>query len=54
MSATNAINNALIVTAHPVENSLSHSLQPVLPENYASKVRRLKLPICMLKGLIRR
>ncbi|MBO4149356.1 NAD(P)H-dependent oxidoreductase [Enterobacter ludwigii] len=26
MSATNAINNALIVTAHPVDNSLSHSL----------------------------
>lgn len=26
MSTTTAINNALIVTAHPVENSLSHSL----------------------------
>lgn len=26
MSATNVIKNALIVTAHPVENSLSHSL----------------------------
>jgi NAD(P)H dehydrogenase (quinone) len=26
MSATHAINNALIVTAHPVDNSLSHSL----------------------------
>jgi NAD(P)H dehydrogenase (quinone) len=26
MSVTNVLNNALIVTAHPVENSLSHSL----------------------------
>lgn len=26
MSGTNIINNALIVTAHPVENSLSHTL----------------------------
>ncbi|MFK3711526.1 NAD(P)H-dependent oxidoreductase [Leclercia adecarboxylata] len=26
MSGTNVINNALIVTAHPVENSLSHTL----------------------------
>ena len=26
MSITNVLNNALIVTAHPVENSLSHSL----------------------------
>jgi len=26
MSATHAINNALIVTAHPVDTSLSHSL----------------------------
>ncbi|MDU2882112.1 MAG: NAD(P)H-dependent oxidoreductase, partial [Enterobacter sp.] len=26
MSATHAIKNALIVTAHPIDNSLSHTL----------------------------
>ncbi len=42
MSASNVINTALIVTAHPVENSLSQSLAQRIAGKLQEQVRRLK------------